>query len=49
MMLFRYGLINRHSLLGRLVMRIPRKWFYVSSARVGNDVDTFITIRFRKG
>lgn len=49
MLLIRYGLVRRSSLLGRLLMMIPRRWFYITNARVGNDTATYITIRCRGG
>lgn len=49
MLLIRYGLVRRSSLLGRLLMMIPRRWFYITSARVGRDTDTYITIRYKGG
>jgi len=48
MLLIRYGLIRQRSLLGRILMRIPRRWFYVTNARVGHDTTTYVTVRFRR-
>lgn len=48
MLLIRYGLVRRSSLLGRCIMWLPM-WLpvYVISARVGLDTDTYITMRLR--
>jgi len=48
MLLIRYGLIRERSVLGWLVLRIPRRWFYVTYARVGNDTTTYITVRLKR-
>ena len=48
MLLIRYGLIRQRSLLGWLLLHIPRRWFYITNARLGADTTTYITIRFKR-
>jgi hypothetical protein len=48
MLLIRYGLIRERSVLGWLVLRIPRRWFYVTHARVGNDTNTYLMVQFKR-
>ena len=48
MLLIRYGLIRQRSILGRLLMRIPRRWFYITNARLGHDTTTYITIHLKR-
>jgi hypothetical protein len=43
----RCGLIRRSPILGRLVMRLPFRWFSVSPARLGLDVHSFVVVRFK--
>lgn len=47
MLLLRYGLIRERSLLGHLIMRIPRRWFHVMKARVGHDTTTYIVVHLK--
>lgn len=46
-LLIRYGLIRAKSPLGWLVHRLPLRWFYVSNARVGCDVASYVIVSWR--
>ena len=47
MLLIRYGLIRQRSFLGWLVLRIPRRWFHITNARLGHDTTTYIVVQFK--
>lgn len=48
-LLLRHGLIRAKSPLGWLLHRLPRRWFYITNARVGMDTTSYVTISRKRG